>query len=108
MFYKKGVLKILLNSQENTCARVSFLKKLHAQACHIIKKETLARVLSCEFCKISKNIFFYKTPPVGASEKKSLEVVLPGRGKGGGGANDLLWRRKGLPRGPSVGENYTD
>ena len=27
---KKGVLKILQNSQENTCARVSFLIKLQA------------------------------------------------------------------------------
>ena len=28
------------------------------QACSFIKKETLAQVLSCEFCQISKNIFF--------------------------------------------------
>ena len=27
-----------------------------------IKKETLAQVLSCEFCKIFKNTFFYRTP----------------------------------------------
>ena len=44
---KKGVLRILQNSQENTCVRVNF-----------IKKETLAQVFSCEFCKISKNTFF--------------------------------------------------
>ena len=36
-------LKILQNSQENTCARDSFLKK------------PLAQVFSCEFFKISKN-----------------------------------------------------
>ena len=42
-------LEILQNSQENTYARV---------ACNIIKKETLALVFSCEFCGISKNIFF--------------------------------------------------
>ena len=41
-------LEILQNSQENTCARVSFF----------IKKETLAQVFSCEFCEISKNTFF--------------------------------------------------
>ena len=29
-----------------------------APACNFIKKETLAQVFSCEFCKISKNIFF--------------------------------------------------
>ena len=28
------------------------------QACNFIKKETLAQVLSREFCKISVNIFF--------------------------------------------------
>ena len=28
MFYKKGVFKISQNSQENNCARVSFLRKL--------------------------------------------------------------------------------
>ena len=28
------------------------------QACNFIKKENLAQVLSCEFCKISKNTFF--------------------------------------------------
>ena len=28
------------------------------EACTFIKKETLAQVLSCEFCEISKNTFF--------------------------------------------------
>ena len=42
-------------SQENTCARVSLAKKTRAQ------------VFSWEFCKISKNTFFYRTPPVAAS-----------------------------------------
>ena len=55
VFIKIDVLKILQNSQENTCARVSFLIKL--QACNFIKKETLAQVFSCEFCEIFKNTF---------------------------------------------------
>ena len=38
-------------------------------ASNFIKKETLAQVFSCEFCKISKNTFFYRTPLVTASEK---------------------------------------
>ena len=38
------------------------------QACNVIKKETLARVFSCEFCEISKSTFFYRTPPVTASD----------------------------------------
>ena len=37
-------------------------------ACNFIKKETLAQVFSCEFCEISKNTFFYRTPLVAASE----------------------------------------
>ena len=38
------------------------------KACNFIKKETLKQVFSCEFCKISKNTFSYKTPPVAASD----------------------------------------
>ena len=44
------VPKISQNSQENTCARVSFLIKL--QACNFVKKETMVQVFSCEFCEI--------------------------------------------------------
>ena len=53
------------NSQENTCARVSFL--IRAEAYNFIKKETLAQVFSCEFYEISKNTFFDGTPLVAAS-----------------------------------------
>ena len=56
VFCEKVFLEILQNSQENTCARVSFLIKLQA-ACNFIKKETLAQVFSIEFCKICKNTF---------------------------------------------------
>ena len=49
---KKVFLKISQNSQENTCARVTFLIKLQASACNFIKKATLAQVFSCEFCEI--------------------------------------------------------
>ena len=48
-------LEISQNSQENTCARASFLIKL---ACNFLKKEALAQVFSCEFREISKNTFF--------------------------------------------------
>ena len=66
---KKMFLEISQNSQENIFARVSFLIKLKASADNFIKKGTLAQVLSCEFCEISKNTFSYKTPPVTASGK---------------------------------------
>ena len=46
---RKVFLEVSQNSQENTCARVSFLIKLQVEACYFIKKETLAQ--SCEFCK---------------------------------------------------------
>ena len=64
---KKVFLEISQNSQENTCARVSFLINCRPEVCNFIKKETLAQVFSCEFCEISKNTFSYRTPLVAAS-----------------------------------------
>ena len=61
-------LEILQNLQENICARASFLIKLQAEACNLIKKENLAQVFSCEFCEISKNTFSYRTPKVAGSD----------------------------------------
>ena len=46
---KKVFLKILPNSQENTCVRVYF---------SFIKKETLTEVLSRELYQVLKNNFF--------------------------------------------------
>ena len=40
-----------------------------------MKKETLAHVFSCEFCKISKNTFYYRTPLVVASVYKKEALV---------------------------------
>ena len=37
------------------------------QACNFIKKETLAQLLYCKFCEISKNTLSYRTPLVAAS-----------------------------------------
>ena len=34
------------------------------------------KVFSCEFCKIFKNTFFHRTPPVGASKKLKAEAVF--------------------------------
>ena len=42
VLWKKVILEISQNSQENTCARVSFLIKLQILAWNFIKKETLA------------------------------------------------------------------
>ena len=56
----KVFLEISHNSQENPCARVSFLIKLQGcrpKACNFIKKGALAQVFSCEFCKNFRNTF---------------------------------------------------
>ena len=57
---KKVFLEISQSSQENNCARASFLM-------NFIKKETLAQVLFCEFCEISKNTFLHRAPQAAVS-----------------------------------------
>ena len=47
-------LKISQNSQENTCATVSFLIKLQVWGQQVYQKETLAQVFSGEFCEVLK------------------------------------------------------
>ena len=53
---EKVLLKIFKNSQENTCARVSFLIKLQTPGNFIIK-EALAQVFSYEFYQIFMKTF---------------------------------------------------
>ena len=55
---KQVFLEISLNSQEKVCARASFLINL--------------QVFSCEFCEISKDTFFYRTPLVAASKSSRV------------------------------------
>ena len=52
---KKVFCEILLNSQENTCARVSFSQ---LQECNLIKIESLTQVFSYEFCEHLRTPFF--------------------------------------------------
>ena len=63
---RKVFSEISQNSQENTCARVSFFKK-----------ETLAQFFSCEFCEISKNNFFMEHLRATASECSLIFSFLP-------------------------------
>ena len=66
---RKGVLRNFIKfTGKHMCERVSFLIKLQPSVCNFIKRETLAQVFFCEFCKISENAFSYITPPVAASE----------------------------------------
>ena len=55
---QKEFLESSQNSQENTCARASFLNNVTGLRPATVLKKTLAQVFSCEFCEISKNIFF--------------------------------------------------
>ena len=48
-----------------------FCKK---KACNFIKKKTLTQVFSCEFCQISRNTFFHRTPPAAAFEFSYLKL----------------------------------
>ena len=64
---KKVFLDISQNSLENTCQNLFFNKVADLRPVTLLKK-TLAQVFSCEFCEISKNTFFYRTPLVAASD----------------------------------------
>ena len=57
VFCKKGILRNF----------TKFTGKHLRQTLFFIKKVSLAQVFSCDFCEISKNTFFCKTPPVAAS-----------------------------------------
>ena len=57
---KMVFLEIWQNSQESTCARVSFLIKL--QACNLIEKETLAHVFPYKFLQnFEEHLFLQNT-----------------------------------------------
>ena len=64
---KKVFLEISQNSQENTCARVSFLIKLQVRPATLLKKRLWHRCFAVKFCKISKKTFSYRTPLLAAS-----------------------------------------
>ena len=72
VFCKKVFLEMSQNSQEKTCARVSFLIRLQASGL-FTKNKSLAQVFSCEFCDIPKNNFFYRTLPVASSLCKFID-----------------------------------
>ena len=64
---KKGVLK-------------NFVKFIWKHLCHIFlsKKEILLwhRCFSVDFCEIFKDTFFYRTPPVAASDNILLSLIF--------------------------------
>ena len=60
-------------SGKHLCQSLFFNKV--SEACNFIKKEKLAQVFSCEFCEISKNIFFTEHLWTTASEDKFGEII---------------------------------
>ena len=54
---KKGVLRNFVKFTRKYLCQSLFFNKV-AGPCNFMKKETLAQVLSCEFCEISKSTFF--------------------------------------------------
>ena len=75
-FVKKVFLEISQNSPESTSARVCFLKSCRPEAHNFTKNEALAQVLSYEFCEISKNTFFHRTPLVAASGRRCIKMLF--------------------------------
>ena len=55
---KKVFLEILQNSQESTCARVSFLIKLQALPASLLKKRLWRRCFPLNFAKFLRTSFF--------------------------------------------------
>ena len=74
-FVKRVFLKISQNSQENSCARVSFPIKLQASGLQLYLKRDSGIGVSFEFCKISKNTFSYRTSLVTASVSNTVKYV---------------------------------
>ena len=61
MFFKTGVPKNFTKfTGKHLCQSLFFNK---------VEIDTLAQMLSCEFCEIFKNTFFLRTPPVVAFVK---------------------------------------
>ena len=63
--------EILQNSQENICARVSFLIKLQGwRPATLLKKEIPTQAFSCEYCSVFKNNYLEKHPQTSACKKR--------------------------------------
>ena len=67
MFFKIGVLKSFANFTGKHLCWSLFLKNLQAEGLQLHKSKTPTEVFFCEVCKIFKNTFSYRTPPVTAS-----------------------------------------
>ena len=91
---EKHVVETILNFKEFVFVCLVLLTELPKQLCGgvlrnfakftgkhlrqslLIKNETLVQVFSCEFCKIFKNTFFYRTPLVNASRAYTYSTII--------------------------------
>ena len=71
---RKGVFRNITKFTGKHLCQSLFFNKV-SEACNFIKKEKLAQVFSCEFCEISKNIFFTEHLWTTASEDKFGEII---------------------------------
>ena len=68
LIYKKGVLKNVAKlTRKHLCKGFFFNKVADLMVCSFIREEALEQVFYCEFCKIFKNTYFRRTPPMTAS-----------------------------------------
>ena len=68
VFCKEGVLRNFTKfTGKHLCQRLFFNKVAGLRSATLLKKSLWHRCFFCEFCKISKNTFFYRTRPVAAS-----------------------------------------
>ena len=72
LYHKEEIAIIFSKFTGKHLCQSLFFNKFAGQACNFIKKQTLAQVFSCEFCKIFKNTNFYRTPLVGASKNSFI------------------------------------
>ena len=59
----QGVLRNFAKFTGKRLRQSLIFNKVAGWCLELIKEETLAQVFSCEFCKISKNTLYYRTPP---------------------------------------------
>ena len=73
---KQVFLKICKTSQESTCVEPLFNKVVSLKACNFIKKRLQHSCFPVKCRKFFKNIFFYRTPLVAASDMLNFSRFL--------------------------------
>ena len=75
MFYKKGILQNSAKFTVKYLCQSFFFNIVEGLRPAALLKETLAKVFCCEFCDISKNTLFNRTPPMAASAF-SIKIII--------------------------------